>query len=188
MIFRRRSPPPVRPTDDAGSGVSETASTTSGPPGGVPEAGVGTSLVVTVRRGASWTVLARTGAVLVQFVAGIVLARLLLPEDFGIAAMLYAFSGFAILFVDLGIGPAVVQKARLSERDKSTAFWVNAIAGVLLTVLLGLCGPLLAGLFDEPELRTLTWLVALNFSLSLGVVHSAMLEREFRFGVVAGST
>jgi len=122
----------------------------------------------------------------VQFVAGIVLARLLLPEDFGVAATLYALSGFAILFVDLGLGPALVQKARLTERDKSTAFWVNAISGVLLTVLLGLCGPLLARLFDEPELWTLTWIVALNFSLSLGVVHSAMLEREFRFGVVAG--
>lgn len=121
---------------------------------------------------------------LAQLVGGIALARLLVPADFGLAAGVLTISAFALLFVDLGIGPAVVQRKDVSEELLASAFWLNALAGVGLTLLLAACSPLVAAFFHHDVLVPLTCLVSLNFTLSLGVVHLALLERGFRFRAV----
>ncbi|GAA2030224.1 lipopolysaccharide biosynthesis protein [Pseudokineococcus marinus] len=138
-----------------------------------------------VVRGATWATSARMLTQALQFAVGLVLARLLVPEEFGLVASVYVITGFAVMFFELGLGSALVQRASLTEKDKSTVFWVNALGGVLFAGLLALAAPLVADFYGQPELVALTPLVALAFTLSIGVVHNALLQRRLAFRAVA---
>src|SRR4051794_11905465 len=101
----------------------------------------------TVASGAAWSSLGRTGAQLVQFLASLVLARLLSPHDFGLFATVLIFTNFAGILFELGLGSALVHARELVEADLSTVFWVNALGGVALAGLLAAAGPALAAFF-----------------------------------------
>ena len=163
--------------EDARHGTRSAASVTAG----LAPAAAGQSMSGTVAKGASWSALGRIGSQLVQVLAGIVLARLLTPADFGLLASVYIVTGFSVLFFELGVGSALVQLKDLTEDDLATGFWINAIAGIVFTGLLAAAGPLVADAFNQPELRTLTPLVALTFGLSFGVAHRALLARQLRY-------
>ena len=79
--------------------------------------------------------------------AGLVLARLLAPHDWGLAAMVLVCSGFVIVFTDSALGTALIQRRDLSDADRSTVFWTSVGIGVLLAV----GGMLLAGPLARPE-------------------------------------
>jgi PST family polysaccharide transporter len=120
-----------------------------------------------------------------QFLASIVLARLLLPSAYGLVAITYTLTGFASLFSDLGLGAALVQSPRISERDASTAFMINALTGVAMTLLVLLLRHPLASLLGQPRVAPLLALASLSFTLSFTVVPFAILERQMKFGRVA---
>jgi PST family polysaccharide transporter len=122
---------------------------------------------------------------LLQLASSIVLARLLTPREFGLAATVYLFAGVASLLAEMGIGSAVVRKRDLRAVDVATAFWANALGGVALTVLLVALSPAIARIYDSPELVGLMWLIALRFCLSLHVVPLALLERSMDFSRIA---
>ncbi|WP_369068614.1 MOP flippase family protein [Kineococcus terrestris] len=143
------------------------------------------SLRGSVVSGAKWASASKLGTQGLQFLAGLVLARLLAPEDFGLLASIYVVTGFATLFFEMGLGAALVHKRDPSERDLATVFWINAIAGVVYAGLMWAIAPLVAEFFDAPRLTTLMPFVALTFTLALGVVHSAILQRALRFKVLA---
>lgn len=143
------------------------------------------SLRAQVLSGAAWAAAGRIAAQLLQFAGGVVLARLLLPRDFGLLASVYVFAGFAAIFVDLGIGPAVVHARQLTEELLSAAFWLNALAGVVLALIMLVAAPALAALFHEPAITRIAPLLGLTFALSLSVVQIALLEREYRFRLLA---
>ena len=139
------------------------------------------SMSGTVARGASWSAIGKIGGQLTQVAAGIVLARLLTPADFGLLASVYIVTGFSVLFFELGVASALVQLRDLNEEDLATGFWINAIAGVIFTGLLAAAGPLVADVFNQPALRVLTPIAALTFGLSFGVAHRALLQRQLRY-------
>lgn len=66
-----------------------------------------------------------------QFFVSILLARLLSPEDFGLLAMLYLFTGIAGLFIDSGFSSALVQRQDITPKDESTVFFFNLGAGLV---------------------------------------------------------
>jgi O-antigen/teichoic acid export membrane protein len=138
-----------------------------------------------VARGAGWVAAGRIGTQAVQFVSGLALARLLTPADFGVIASVYVIYGFTLLFFELGIGQSLIYLRDLTEDDLATAFWINALGGVVLAVLLAAAAPLVAAFFSEPDLLYLTPLVALGFTLSLGICNRALLERELQFRWIA---
>lgn len=132
--------------------------------------------------GVLWSLAARGTKVAIQFVISVVLARLLTPEDFGLVGMIAVFTGFAMLFNDLGFGAALVQKEELEERHRSSLFWLNCVAGLLLSGLVFASAPLLASFYEEPRLVPLTQLISANFFLgSLNVVQGALLKRNLEF-------
>lgn len=148
-------------------------------------AGAEGSMTGTVVRGASWTASSRLVSQGVQFLVGLILARLLLPAEFGLLASVYVISGFAVLFFDLGLGSALVHSKHLTEQAKSTVFWVNVLGGFVFAGLLAAAGPLVAAFYDAPALVWLTPLVGLSFTFAFGVVHNALLQRSLRFKVIA---
>ena len=151
----------------------------------VPAPPQGASLAQQARRGLAWSGGSRLLGQVLQFGSSIVLARLLTPRDFGLVATVYIFTGLASLLTDMGIGSAIVRKPHLRREDLATAFWTNAIIGVAFTLVVGFTGPVLADLYDAPELVPLLWLAGLNFSISLHLVPLALLERSMQFGRIA---
>jgi O-antigen/teichoic acid export membrane protein len=143
------------------------------------------SLGAGVRSGAKWMLGARVGAQFLQFVGVLVTARLLVPTDYGKMAVVYPIIGFAVIFTNLGLNSSIIHIDHLSERVLATAFWINALSGLALTVLVaGLSFPL-AALFDEPLLVPLICLASIDFVIQVAVVHNALLERTLHFRDIA---
>jgi PST family polysaccharide transporter len=132
-----------------------------------------------------WSAGSRISYVLCQFVATIVLARLLSPHDFGLAAMVAAVANFVTLLNDFGLAASVVQRQQIDQGFLSTVFWMNAALSVVFAVATWFAAPLLAQLLGQNELVNLTRAVAPAFLISLGVVHLGLLERALAFRAIA---
>jgi O-antigen/teichoic acid export membrane protein len=136
--------------------------------------------------GTAWTAGSRISQQAVQLAITIVLARLLVPREYGLVAMIAVFTGFAALFVDAGFAAALVQRRRLTAEHLSTAFWLNLGAGVAIAALSAAIAPLVARFYGQPELLVLMPVVGLNFVLvALSIVQMALLERRMLFRRVA---
>jgi O-antigen/teichoic acid export membrane protein len=132
--------------------------------------------------GVLWSAGASVGQQLLNFAVTVVLARLLLPADFGLVATIAVFTGFVTLFVDFGLSAALIQRTTLTERHRSSAFWMNLAAGLLLAGVVAALAPGLARFFNAPRLVDLTLVLSLNFVVgSLAIVQSALLQRSMNF-------
>lgn len=115
-----------------------------------------------------------------------VLARLLAPEDFGLLGMAVVVTGFLVLFKDLGLAMATIQRADITHEQISTLFWINVGAGVSIMLLTMALAPALAWFYGEPRLVVITLTLAGAFVFGgLSVQHLALLRRQMRFGAVA---
>ena len=86
-------------------------------------------------RGLTWTLIDTWGSQLLQFVIFAILAHLLTETDFGLVALAIVFVNFAQLFVDQGLGDALIQRREVTRMQLNTAFWVAVVTGLLLMVL-----------------------------------------------------
>lgn len=112
-------------------------------------------------------------------VFGIVLARILSPEDYGMVGMLAIFTGIAGTIIDSGFATALINKKEFRHEDYNAVFWFSIIAGVILYVILFFCAPLIAWFYDKPELTNLSRLVFLGFLFGgTGVAHNAILFKN----------
>lgn len=140
-------------------------------------------------KGVKWTAFERISMQGIQFLIGVVLARLLDPSDFGIIGMMTIFITLSNTFVDGGFSNALIRKIDCDEKDYSTAFYFNIVIGIVCYVVLYLCSPIIASFFNTPILSHLLKVLALTlFINSLSVVHIAKLSREINFKVQAQAT
>jgi O-antigen/teichoic acid export membrane protein len=139
--------------------------------------------------GTLWTAAERLGVQLIQFAVIIVLARLLVPEDFGLVAMLMVIFAVSSVLVNGGFTEALIREREITEADKATAFWLNLIASVVLYGVIWVTAPAVAGFFEHPELVGLTRFMALSLIfLALTLVQQADLTHRLAFkrlGVVS---
>src|SRR3569833_31930 len=129
----------------------------------------------------AWAGGSRVVIQILQFGSQLVLARLLAPSEFGLVASVSAILNYAAVFTDLGITAALVQAKNLTSRLLSSAFWLNAFTGLVLTAAVFAAAPTIAQFYGRPELVGLTRVLSLAFGLSLAVVPLGVLERELRF-------
>ncbi len=117
-----------------------------------------------------------------RMTVALVLARLLSPNDWGLAAMVLVFSGFVVVFTDNALGTALIQRRDLRAGDRSTVFWVSAGVGLVLMLAgIAFAGPL-AGFYGEPDVRWLFVALSVGFLVSaLGTTQMALLVREMEF-------
>jgi O-antigen/teichoic acid export membrane protein len=144
------------------------------------------SLKVAARTNLVWAAAERWGAQLLAAVVFTVLARLLDKPVFGIVALANLYIGFVQIFVDQGIGVAIVQRKHLETSHLDTAFWINVgMALALAGATVALRHP--AGvLLGSDEVSPVLGVLALSLPLwALTVVPSALLERELKFKVLA---
>lgn len=135
-----------------------------------------------VLRGVGWKAASQVILQVSRLAVGIALARLLAPHDYGVAAMVVVFSSLVIVFSDMALGAALVQRKTLTEEDRSTVFWTALGGGLVFTCIgLALAGPI-AAFYGEPEVRSLFAVLSLSFVVtSLATTQNALLVREMNF-------
>ena len=137
-------------------------------------------------RGGAITLTAQVARLVVRTGATVVLARLLSPEEFGIVGMVMAIAGFAFLFKDLGLSAAIVQGSHINHAQMSALFWLNALAGVMISLIVAASGPIIAAFYREPRLVPVTAALSICFVFSgLSVQQRALLQRNMRFTALA---
>jgi O-antigen/teichoic acid export membrane protein len=138
-------------------------------------------------RGAAATVSSQGVVFVIRLVATSILARMLSPSDFGLVAMATPLVAFVILFEDLGLSMATVQRRELSEELVIRLFWVNVLAGLGLTVVTILCAPLVSLFFHDGRLTAITMALGSAFVIGgCGAQQRALLIRRMRFGFLSG--
>ena len=115
-----------------------------------------------------------------------VLARLLDREDFGLMAMVVAVTGFLLLFKDLGLAMATIQRPEITHEQISTLFWINVGVSVVITGITAALAPVVAWFYGEPRLLNVMFVLSGAFLFGgVSVQHLALLRRQMRFGAVA---
>lgn len=133
-------------------------------------------------KGVKWTTLSRIFTQLATFAIGVVLARLLSAEDYGLVAMVTVFKSLSDAFVDCGLTTALVRKPDRTETDKATVFYFNILMSIVVYVVMFCVSPLIARFYEEPILTPLTRVLCLTIPLgSIGGVTSAILSYDLRF-------
>lgn len=136
----------------------------------------------TVKSSVMWSTIERFSSQGVQFVVSIIIARLLMPADYGIIGMTAIFIGISQAFVDCGFSTALIRKQDRTEIDNSTIFFVNIIVGIILYILLWISAPLIAEFYSLPILVPITRAVSLTlFFNSLQIVPRAILTANADF-------
>jgi PST family polysaccharide transporter len=121
-----------------------------------------------------------------QFITSIIMARLLLPEHFGLLAMAAPILGFVQLFADLGLTQATVQRPKINQTELSFMFWISAAVSIGMGLIVILAAPLGAAFYGEPSAALIIMaLGAIMMVGGLGIQHGALLNRNLRFGSLA---
>lgn len=129
-----------------------------------------------------WSAIERFSVQGIQFLLSIIIARLLLPTDYGLIAMLSIFMAIAQTFIDSGFANALIQKKNRTETDYSTAFFFNIAISVVLYFLLYLSSPAIADFYHQEELNAITRIVGISLIInSFGIVQQAKLTIALNF-------
>lgn len=129
-----------------------------------------------------WRFAERCGAQGVTFIVSIVLARILSPDEFGVVSLVTVFTAILQVFVDSGLGNALIQKETADDTDFSTVFYFNFILCMILYILLFFSAPLLAGFYDDTSLTGVIRVLGLTLIIS-GVknIQQAYVSRNLLF-------
>ncbi len=133
-----------------------------------------------------WTALQRYSTMLIQFISGIILARLLTPHDYGCIGMLMIFMVLAESFIDGGFGSALIQKKRPTQEDYSTIFFWNLGMAVLLYAILFFSAPAIARFYNIPLLcDVLRVQGVILFIFAFNIVQRNQLQKKLNFKVLS---
>lgn len=110
------------------------------------------SLKQTALEGVFWSGLEQFGNHLISFVVSIVLARLLLPEEFGLIAMLMVFMAVGKTLMDSGLTSSLIRSEEATDEDYSTVFYFNLVGSISVYGLISLSAPQISNFYDQPLL------------------------------------
>ena len=136
--------------------------------------------------GMVWTALQKYSTMLIQFISGIILARLLTPYDYGCIGMLSIFMVLAEAFIDGGFGVALIQKKQPTQIDYSTIFiWNIGMACVMYAILYG-TAPAIARFYKIPLLSSVLRVQGLVlFIYAFNIIQKNQLRKKLNFKVLS---
>ena len=133
-----------------------------------------------------WTTLQKYSKMIIQFISGIVLARLLTPYDYGCIGMLSIFMVLAETFIDGGFGSALIQKKRPTQVDYSTVFWWNLAMAFVMYFVLYVCAPAISRFYKIPLLCDVLRVEGLVlFIYSLNIIQRNQLKKKLNFKLLS---
>ncbi|TIT91232.1 MAG: lipopolysaccharide biosynthesis protein, partial [Mesorhizobium sp.] len=122
----------------------------------------------------------------IQFISVVILARLLVPEDFGLVASVGPIVAFVGLLQNLGLQQALVQRRDISDRQLNQVFWVSALVGLGSSVVVAALAPAIAAFYGDQRMFGITMASALPLLLgSIAAVPLALMNRHLQFGQLA---
>jgi len=123
---------------------------------------------------------------LVQFIIMVVLAKLLVPADFGVVGIALIFTRLITLINELGIAAAIVQKKEINDYEIANLFTASLLTGLVLSVVLCLSSPYLASFFNAKILDGVLKVISITLIIgALGVIQKSLLNRELKFKQIA---
>ena len=132
--------------------------------------------------GIVWKFAEKIGIQGMQFIIQIVLARLLLPEDYGLVGLITVFITISDVFILQGFTTALIQKKNADETDFSSVFYANLIMAVVLYILLYFLWPGVAWFYNEPRLTELMRVLSLSvIAGAFSAVHNSIMSRNLEF-------
>jgi len=198
VIRQRWTPQHLRPRDARRGPISESVLTNAivipkrtlsrSPPtmndvhSNDPEALTSDNLGSRARTAIRWKVLSQGLTTGLQMLTSIILARLLMPQDFGILGMATIVTGLAGLFRDLGLGQALIQRKEIEKHHLASAHWGTMVMGVLLLGLTVVVAPYVGIFYKEPRMVPVLQVLSLSFVISpFATIPNAMLQRNLDF-------
>ena len=132
--------------------------------------------------GLYWKLFDQSATQIMQFVVGVVMARLLSPEDYGITALPAVFMAVAGIFIDGSFSAALVRKPNVTEKDLATSFYYSIGVGLFMYLCLFISAPWIADFYDTPVLTSLIRITALSFLWGpLGTPQNVILNKRLDF-------
>jgi len=117
-----------------------------------------------------------------NFIIGIVLARLLVPRDFGLIGMITIFIAISQSFIDSGFSQALIRKKDCTQADYSTVFYFNLLVGVVFYLLLFFSAGAISIFFREPQLKLLVRVLGINLIINaLSIIQITQLTKRIDF-------
>ena len=132
--------------------------------------------------GLFWQFLQKALSQVVSFGISVVLARLLMPEEFGVVALGGMFIILIGIFVDCGFGRALVQKKDIDDIDYNTIFWIQLLFSVIVYLVVFALAPFFSALFHTPRLTSVIRVLALGMPLGcIGGIQGVIVTRKMAF-------
>ena len=127
-------------------------------------------------------VLSQISAIIVN----IILARLLVPKDFGLVALTTTFMGFIILFTNMGLGASIIHKRDSTQKQLSSLYWLNISLSLLTFITIQLTATFAAKFYNQEELINLIRVASLNILIfPIFIVHYKIFERDLEFKTIS---
>ena len=132
--------------------------------------------------GLFWQFLQKSSGQVVSFAISVVLARLLMPEEFGVVALAGMFTILTGIFIDCGFGSALIQKKDANELDYSTVFWVQTFFSIIVYLIVYSLSPWFAALFHEERLVAVVRVLGVGMILgTVGGIQNVIVTRRMAF-------
>jgi len=137
-------------------------------------------------KGLFWSANSRFSVQAFNLIITAILARLLLPADFGTVGMSLIFIGLVSMINDIGLSSAIIQKKDLEDSHLHTAFWMNLFAGIFLVIFSFVVSPLIADFFSTAVVEPIIKVSSLSFLItSFALVQRSLLSRQLQFKKLA---
>lgn len=132
--------------------------------------------------GVKWSAIENFSVQGIQFIIGLVMARLLMPEDYGVLGMIGIFIAVSQTFINCGFTAALIRKIDRTQADCSTVFYFNIVMATFFYVLLFFAAPFIAEFFNTPILKSVVRVIAVNLVIdSFSAVHRTQLTIRIDF-------
>jgi len=136
--------------------------------------------------GLKWSAIDSFFAQIMNFIIGVILARLLTPEDFGLIGMITVFIAVSQIFVNSGINDALIRKQGITESYYNTAFIFNITISILLYLILFFTADYIAEFYEQPSLTIIVRIIAITLILNaLTLVQKAQMAKKIDFKSLA---
>lgn len=133
-------------------------------------------------KGVGWNSIDRIANYGIGFIVGIILARLLSPDEYGLIGIIGIFTAIFNIILDSGLSTALIRKKGTTDTDYYTVFWTNLLLSICLTTTLYFSAPLISRFFERPELvpyiHVMAFILVIN---ALSITQQAILTKRIDF-------
>jgi len=139
--------------------------------------------------GVIWNAIELFSGKFIQILITIILARILIPADFGTIALLIIFTELSKVLLDSGFSQALIRKENVTEKDYNAVFYFNIVTSIILYAILYVLSPFISDFYNYPELTNISRIVFLTIIInSFGIVQNAIVIRDMNFKILAKRT